>query len=472
MEDVTGDGLGLLDSVLLSIPTRRGNSCYTAPTRFMWGCRTTSVDVMAVTNTTCECVSAVREDRPTACHFPYEGNMLGFDGLRSHTALTKQRELQSRAKKSRDMHREQSGFIARLTKEREERIELERWGATRIQSVFRGYLVRPRPLRPRARITMAGQEGNRKLVAEIQSILSKAGLPLIPGTGLDGNPEGSEAARLAYLTKRWQKSRRFRAICTHAATKVQAIARGHSGRLRAQERQEEVLLARQHLGARKFQQAWCNYSYRKTWWDRAAGLKDEAAGKIQPIWRGVATRQHLAERRREERAMHRRDVACTIIGRRIRVRLARVKVKKLRAERSKAQAEAERIEQEAWEAQLKGSYEDRREVAAHNRAVIETQAQAPPKEAVAAGDSSEDACLQGKKLTEEPFQPKAPADGSSIEAIVVAPAEAAPACPEVALPLPPCQTFNFATLHPHSRPTPLTTTLTRRCLPCKPLPGS
>lgn len=237
------------------------------------------------------------------------------------TALEAHLNEERRAKSSRDLRRERHAFLERLSREREHRVDLEARAATMIQASFRGFLVRPRPPRPHARHVLTPAEANRRLVADLQAILSGAGLPTIPGLGPDGRkaPEGSEWGRGRGVARsagarcggRGKRSRKQRMLEDAMATRMTKVVRGFLERRRVKRRWRAWDLERRRVATERIQRCFRAYRKRMGWKDLESGVVDCAAAKIQARWRGMSCRMALARRRRDE-ALRKRQTASAI----------------------------------------------------------------------------------------------------------------------------------------------------------------
>lgn len=244
------------------------------------------------------------------------------------TALEAQLNEARRVKRGRDLRRERHTFLSRLTQEREERVLLETWAASKVQALFRGFLVRPRPPRPRPRRVLTPAESNRRLVADLQAILAHAGLSTIPGLGLDGRKtlEGSDWGRGRALPLRGEamrgpgvgrlrrsRSRKHRAFEDEMGTRITKVVRGYLGRKRFERRWAAWNEERRRAGALRIQRAWRGYRKRKGWHELESGVTDQAAAKIQARWRGMACRMELARRGKEDALWKRKTVSAITI---------------------------------------------------------------------------------------------------------------------------------------------------------------
>lgn len=205
--------------------------------------------------------------------------MMGLLDSPNATALEARLNEARRIKRGRDLRRERRLFLSRLTHEREERVLLEAWAASRIQALFRGFLARPRPPRPHPRQKLTPAESNRRLVADLQAILARAGLPTIPGLGSDGRKASGGAAwgvsrggggRAAggYGGRgglRRSRSRRQRAFEDEMSTRITKVVRGFLERRRFGRRWAVWNRKRQWSGTSRIQHAWRAYRKRMGW---------------------------------------------------------------------------------------------------------------------------------------------------------------------------------------------------------------
>eukprot|EP00903_Cladosiphon_okamuranus_P010425 g9861.t1 len=360
------------------VPTRRGLA--SSPALFLWESRTTNVDVMSVSNTTRPVVvssSRNSERRRIQVVLPYGvgsgssaggaaasgGKHRGFGGgahrrawaaaapapaaggatmmglLDSPNATPLEAQLNEarRVKRGRDLRRERRLFLSRLTHEREERVHLEAWASTRIQALFRGFLARPRPPRPNPQQRLTPAESNRRLVADLQEILARAGLPTIPGLGPDGRKtsggpswdigRGGGGGTAGAGTGagagggdnggrgglRRSRSRRQRLFEDEMSTRITRVVRGFLERRRFGRRWAVWNRKRRWSGASRIQHAWRAYRKRMGWRELESEVMGRAATRIQACWRGMACRMALARRATEDALGKRRAVSAVTI---------------------------------------------------------------------------------------------------------------------------------------------------------------
>lgn len=256
------------------------------------------------------------------------------------TALEAQLNEARRVKRGRDLRCEQQVFLSRLAREREERIILEAWAASRVQALFRGFLARPRPRRLRRRQILTPAESNRRLVADLQLILAHAGLPTIPGVGPDGRKalDGSNWARGRGVVTRARggggpgnrgvvgfsrpRSRKQRAFESEMSTRITKVVRGFLERTRYTIRWIEWDEQRRLASTILIQHAWRSYRKRMGWKELEAGVMDQAATEIQAHWRGMSCRMALIRKGKEEDLWARKTVSAITIQAAARRRLA------------------------------------------------------------------------------------------------------------------------------------------------------
>ncbi|CAM9394532.1 unnamed protein product [Ectocarpus sp. 6 AP-2014] len=354
---------------LLPVPTRRGLD--SSPALFLWESRTTTVDVMSVSNTTRPVVvssSRNSERRRIQVVLPYgvgsgaaggavgngrgqrgggasgragaTGTMMSLLDPPNPTALEARLNENRRLKRGRDLRRERHAFLSRLTQEREERVLLEAWAASTIQALFRGFLARPRPPRPRPRKELTPAESNRRLVADLQAILARAGLPTIPGLGPDGRKAsegtawgqgrgatsghggGGGTAGAGGRGLKRSRSRRQRAFEDEMSTRITRVVRGFLERRRFGRRWAVWDRKRRWSSASRIQNCWRAYRKRMGWRELEseascpfcrATVMDRAAAKIQARWRGVACRMGLARKATDDALGKRRMVSAVTI---------------------------------------------------------------------------------------------------------------------------------------------------------------
>lgn len=221
--------------------------------------------------------------------------MMGLLDSPNATALEARLNEARRTKRGRDLRRERQLFLSRLTHEREERVHLEAWAATRIQALFRGFLARPRPPRTHSREKLTPAESNRRLVADLQAILARAGLPTIPGLGPDGRKASGRAAWGGAAGAggggggggyggrgdglRRSRSRRQRAFEDEMSTRVTKVVRGFLERRRFGRRWAVWTRKRQWSGASRIQHAWRAYRKRMGWRELESEVSWLATGR-------------------------------------------------------------------------------------------------------------------------------------------------------------------------------------------------
>lgn len=269
----------------------------------------------------------------------------GMDCLDSPvtTALEAQHNDTRRIKQGRDLRRERQAFLSQLTQERNDRFSLEAWAASSIQALFRGFLARPRPPRPRPRQALTPAESNRRLVADLQAILARAGLPTIPGLGPDGRKalEGSDwgrgrgvatraaggpAGRVGGGLRR-SRSRKQRLFEDDMGTRITKVVRGFLDRKRAGRYRRAWDEERRWAGASRIQHAWRSHRKRMGWHELESGIMGRAAAKIQARWRGMACRMALSRRSKENALWRRKTVSAITIQATVRRRLAVARIR-------------------------------------------------------------------------------------------------------------------------------------------------
>lgn len=274
----------------------------------------------------------------------------GLDDPPVKTALEAKLNEARRAQRSRDLRRETQAFLLRLAREREDRVSLEAWAATIVQAVFRGFLVRPRPRRPHARKAITAAESDRRLVADLQALLMRAGLPTVPGLGPDGRkaPEiyqwgqqrimlsrgGGRARRRVRLWRNW-------AFEDKMATRITRVVRGFIHRRRFLRHWTAWDQSRREKSAICIQNLWRRHCRHKDWCDRESAFKDRSIVKMQALWRGGAYRKVIASRKRENALWERKIMSAKTIQASIRRRIVMARYGArltLRAERREREA--------------------------------------------------------------------------------------------------------------------------------------
>lgn len=207
--------------------------------------------------------------------------MMGLLDPPNATALEARLNEARRMKRGRDLRRERQLFLSRLSQERNERVLLEAWAAARIQALFRGFLARPRPPRPHPREKLTPAESNRRLVADLQAILARAGLPTIPGLGPDGR-KASEGMAWGQARGRaggggaaavgsgggglWRsRSRKQRAFEDGMSTRITKVVRGFLERRRFGRRRAVWNQKRRWSSASRIQHSWRAFRKRMGW---------------------------------------------------------------------------------------------------------------------------------------------------------------------------------------------------------------
>ncbi|KAG6609582.1 uncharacterized protein IUM83_01018 [Phytophthora cinnamomi] len=212
------------------------------------------------------------------------------------------------ARLHRELLLERDAFMAQLTREREEKTQLECWAATRIQACYRGFRSRPRAVayaRRMNKLALRSVSCIRLDLAEMQENLRVRGnLPE------DGEPGGKEIptlwrqgvkdrVRRKRDVKNRHEERQLAATCIQACVRrfLAKIAYGH---LVARARDERCLLA-----IVKIQSAFRGY-YLRAWIQRLVPkLQYNAAVQIQALVRGSQARERVSmlqfERKCEER---------------------------------------------------------------------------------------------------------------------------------------------------------------------------
>ncbi|CAM9876719.1 unnamed protein product, partial [Hapterophycus canaliculatus] len=354
------------------VPTRRGLG--SSPALFLWESRTTSVDVMSVSNTTRPVVvscSRNSERRRIQVVLPYgagssstsgaalaaaagggqrgggpsgeESSLTGLTDSPNATALEARLNEARRVKRGQDLRRERRLFLSRLAQEREERVLLEAWAATRVQALLRGFLARPRAPRARPRQKLTTAESNRRLVADLQAILARAGMPTIPGLGPDGRKaaEGSAWGRGRRRSAsdgvgstgglggaggggglRRSRSRKQRAFEDEMSTRITRVVRGFLERRRFGRRWAIWDAKRRWSSANRLQHTWRAYRKRMGWRELESEVMGRAAATIQARWRGTSCRMALDRRATEDSLRERKTVSAVTIQTAARRRIA------------------------------------------------------------------------------------------------------------------------------------------------------
>lgn len=226
--------------------------------------------------------------------------MVGLLDPPNATALEARLNEARRIRRGRDLRRERQLFLSRLSQEREERVLLEAWAASRIQALFRGFLARPRPPRPHPREKITPAESNRRLVADLQAILARAGLPTIPGLGPDGRKaseamawgQGHSSSRAGGGGGglRRSRSRKQRAFEDDMSTRITKVVRGFLERRRFGRRWAVWNQKRRSSSASRIQRAWRAFRKRMGWRELECEVSRRAPRKINTRPCAVGTR--------------------------------------------------------------------------------------------------------------------------------------------------------------------------------------
>ncbi|ETK83503.1 hypothetical protein F441_11523 [Phytophthora nicotianae CJ01A1] len=203
----------------------------------------------------------------------------------------------------RELLLERQAFMAQLTREREEKAQLECWAATRIQACFRGFRSRPRVVayaRRMKKFAMRTASSIRLDLADMQESLRISGnLPEESESSLLWRQGVKDRARRKRGFKNRQEERQSAAIRIQSCVRrfLAKIAYRH---LVARARNENHLLA-----VVKIQSIYRGY-YLRSWIERLVPtLKHDAAVQIQALVRGSQARERVSmllfERRCEER---------------------------------------------------------------------------------------------------------------------------------------------------------------------------
>ena len=313
-------------------------SSYPAPMdllypRYLWVNRTTHSDVMSTATTTSIYASSskpVKEDRLSRKISLPKFNGGSLEPLIQIPA----------AKRNKALLKEREEFMERLARERRERAELERWAATTIQALARGFLGRP--AHPERNDVKQIKDSNSTQAAKenifVESKLDPETLReqlarITAETNfymdlISDNTQNSWRKHVSKKAEGKQRRRQRKMIEKNAAKKMQSVARGFLGR------RAYATLARRKL------------EEEKRW----------AAVKIQVIVRGFLARMYVLKR-----VLRKRTRAATTIQRRVRGWFGRTyaKVYKIRLSNIQIEDDAAMKIQNLMRANMERKIQDR-----------------------------------------------------------------------------------------------------------------
>ncbi|KAL3670427.1 hypothetical protein V7S43_004746 [Phytophthora oleae] len=209
----------------------------------------------------------------------------------------------------RELLLERDAFMAQLTKEREEKTQLEDWAATRIQACYRGFISRPRAVayaRRMNKLALRSVSSIRLDLADMQESLR-----------LRGNlPEEAAASKETTVWRQGVKarSRRKRDIKNRqeerqvSAIRIQACIRRFLAKIAyrhlvARARDERFLVA-----VVKIQSIYRGYYLRSWIHNLVPKLRYDAAVQIQSLVRGSQARERVSMLRFERTCEERRSI--------------------------------------------------------------------------------------------------------------------------------------------------------------------
>eukprot|EP00753_Platysulcus_tardus_P020844 PLAT8432.1.p1 GENE.PLAT8432.1~~PLAT8432.1.p1 ORF type:complete len:696 (-),score=297.54 PLAT8432.1:1630-3666(-) len=246
----------------------------------------------------------------------------------------------SSLKRPRQLHRalrrEARDFFAVVEAAREERLELEHWAATIIQSLFRGHRVR-KPAGAASTAWVIPLDKSR-LSKEVRC-MRRTTERVLAWVARDSAEREAKAAAAAAATPSWKAdnsrrraakraARSKRKARTAAATAIQCAFRGSQARrvmsvlrrLRREERRREAV--------RRLQSLFRGYLVRRDAWSSERAKNSSAALRIQSLVRGwLARRRCRREAARQADALRRR-LAAAYIARNLRVGWQRRKLRR------------------------------------------------------------------------------------------------------------------------------------------------
>ncbi|KAL4155645.1 hypothetical protein PRNP1_007798 [Phytophthora ramorum] len=208
----------------------------------------------------------------------------------------------------RELLLERDAFMARLTREREDKAQLESWAATRIQACYRGFRSRPRAVAYARRLNkfaLRSASSIRLDLADMQENLRMRGT--LPDEGESGGKEMllwrqgvKERARRKRDGKSRHEERQSAAIRIQACVR-RVLAKIAFRHLVARARDERYLLA-----VVKIQSILRGYHLRD-WTQRLVPkLRHNAAVQIQALVRGSQARERVSMLRFERKCEERR----------------------------------------------------------------------------------------------------------------------------------------------------------------------
>ena len=379
-------------------PTRRGVELNRV--RYVWTNRCTHSDVMSTANTTTILATKVTGSR-RKLKLPLSGADGGAFATRSEPVLSL-----PKARQHRLMVQERDLFMSRLRQERIERSQLENWAAVKLQSVARGFLARPRPVKiekPRERETEESLKQQLALIAaETDRQIAREAADLED----ENIPEWRRHISKRAATKKARK--RLKALEKTASVLFQALIRGFLVRraMRAVWRRAQDEVRRR--AATSVQRAWRQFLARRwleerilrRWFQatikvqapfrgmlgrmfasavrgrmRDMAAQDKSAGMIQRIYRGRAAKKK-AQHRRETKAAVR--IQKTVRGKKAKNKVTQLKIEK--EDEAHRLQEEERIRQEETE-RAERVRAKREEKATKERAAVRIQSAARGKAA-------------------------------------------------------------------------------------------
>lgn len=214
----------------------------------------------------------------------------------------------STAKKSKALIRERDAFMARLRQEREERHLRENLAAVRIQAVWRGQQVRPKP----KRVTrQRKQRPTLKDWREELRALTNATEEHLGGGDGEPKPEWRRNIQRKATAKRTRKLQR--AVQYTAAASMQALARGFLAR-----RAFRVVLGLhrqevEHDAVTYIQAMFRGFALRRSMAEAGRLKREDAAISIQRVVRGTQARTRCRWLMRRMRAAQEETAAATSI---------------------------------------------------------------------------------------------------------------------------------------------------------------
>mmetsp|Transcript_27720 Transcript_27720/g.36063 ORF Transcript_27720/g.36063 Transcript_27720/m.36063 type:complete len:291 (+) Transcript_27720:64-936(+) len=263
----------------LLVPTV--SSLVMSPVAFLRTNQCTHSDVLAVTATSRPFIDPKISKDSKSIYLPKREQVTDLFAMSSHghsNPFFGQREQAMRERRNQQLHSEHEQFFARLQQEKQNTIDSEHKAACKIQSTFRGFIIRlnlhgisgPRSSKNREQMT--------DIIQDIQKALYLSGQPPMPG-----HPSHDVNER----PRRWRHFEHAMAI------KVQALIRMFLAQRTAAKARKEWMKNQKTISALVIQCAWRGAQDRKIFMKLALEHKNHAAITIQRAFRGSRVRYAL-----------------------------------------------------------------------------------------------------------------------------------------------------------------------------------